>query len=164
MVFRYMIPTCMCVIHLHTPVLYEVHIYTLHTEMCMCWNRMMQGYSKTTLSMALLHLFVDSFCAMRRQNLKKIQLLPLQLPHQVFKVVWFSKYVRPSKYHMHCKKKLILQLAVADMISTFCHFSIHTKMSCRRDRNEPHPKLFNLLSAITQLYTYVPNFSLFNQS
>jgi len=65
---------------------------------------------------------------------------------------------------MHCKKKkLILQLAVADMIFTFCHFSIPTKMSCKRDGNEPHPKLFNLLPAITQLYTYVLNFSLFNQ-
>jgi hypothetical protein len=48
---------------------------------------------------------------------------------------------------MNRKKKkknyLKLQLAVADMISTFCHSSIPTKMSCGRDRNEPHPKLFN---------------------
>jgi hypothetical protein len=62
-----------CVIHLQNQVPYEVHSYTLHTEMCMCWNRMMQGYGRTTLSMALLNLFVDSFCAMTRQNLQKIQ-------------------------------------------------------------------------------------------
>jgi len=61
------------------------------------------------------------------------------------------------------KNYLKLQLAVADMISTFCHFSIPTKMSWGRERTEPHPKLSNLLPAITQLYTYVPNFSFFNQ-